>query len=63
MDKCLNLKQLLAGPDTLLMPDAYDALSAKLIEYAGFIEFSPNSLVCFTKRVCKQTLNDMLEMV
>ncbi len=36
MDKCLNLKQLLTGQDTLVMPDAYDPISAKLIEYAGF---------------------------
>lgn len=36
MDKCLTLKQLLVGPDTLVMPDAYDPISAKLIEYAGF---------------------------
>jgi len=36
MDKCLTLKQLLSAPDTLVMPDAYDPVSAKLIEYAGF---------------------------
>ncbi len=36
MDKCLTLKQLLAGPDTLVMPDAYDPISARLIEFLGF---------------------------
>src|SRR5512136_1952651 len=36
VDKCLNLKQLLTGPDTLIMADAYDPLAAKLIEYVGF---------------------------
>lgn len=36
MDKCLHLKNLLAGKDTLIMPDAYDPLSAKLIEHVGF---------------------------
>lgn len=36
MDKNLILKQLLSGKETLIMPDAYDPLSARLIEYAGF---------------------------
>lgn len=36
MDKCYDLKQLLSAGDTLVMPDAYDPISAKLIEYAGF---------------------------
>lgn len=36
MDKCLTLKQLLTAPETLLVPDAFDPLSAKLIQYAGF---------------------------
>lgn len=30
------LKDLLNSPDTLIMPDAYDPISAKLIEAAGF---------------------------
>ena len=36
MDKCLALKQLISGDDILIMPDAYDPLSAKLIQHAGF---------------------------
>ena len=36
MDKCLTLKQFLTGSDLLIMPDAYDPLSAKLIQLAGF---------------------------
>ena len=36
MDKCLILKNLLSGRDTLVVPDAYDPISAKLIEHAGF---------------------------
>ncbi len=36
MDKCLTLKQLIWGEDLLIMPDAYDPLSAKLIQHAGF---------------------------
>lgn len=36
MDKCLALKQLISGDDILVMPDAYDPLSAKLIQHAGF---------------------------
>lgn len=31
-----RLRELLAGPDLLVMPCAFDALSAKLIEQAGF---------------------------
>jgi len=31
-----RLRQLLAGPDFLLMPCCFDALSAKLVEQAGF---------------------------
>ena len=36
MDKCYELKQLLSAEDTLVMPDAFDPISAKRIEYAGF---------------------------
>lgn len=36
MDKCYYLKQLLSAADTLVVPDAYDPISAKLIEYSGF---------------------------
>jgi 2,3-dimethylmalate lyase len=31
-----SLRQLLAGPDPILAPGAYDALSARLVEAAGF---------------------------
>ncbi len=36
MDQCLHLKQLLTASEMLIMPDAYDPISARLIEYAGF---------------------------
>jgi 2-methylisocitrate lyase-like PEP mutase family enzyme len=36
MDKDKILKQLLNSENTLIMPDAYDPISAKIIEYAGF---------------------------
>ena len=34
--KADNLRALLAGPDILIAPACYDALSARLIERAGF---------------------------
>lgn len=36
MDRDKILKQLLNSRETLVMPDAYDPISAKIIEYAGF---------------------------
>jgi 2-methylisocitrate lyase-like PEP mutase family enzyme len=30
------LRELLTSPDTLVMPDAYDPLSARIIESLGF---------------------------
>lgn len=36
MDRDKILKQLLNSTETLVMPDAYDPISAKIIEYAGF---------------------------
>lgn len=36
MDKDKVLKQLLNSGKTLIMPDAFDPISAKIIEYAGF---------------------------
>lgn len=36
MDKCEQLRELLAHEKPLIMPDAYDPLSAKLIEKSGF---------------------------
>lgn len=36
MNKDKILKQLLTSEETLVMPDAYDPISAKIIEYAGF---------------------------
>lgn len=35
-DKIAVLRELLASPDTLVMPDAYDPLSARIIESLGF---------------------------
>jgi 2-methylisocitrate lyase-like PEP mutase family enzyme len=36
MNKIALLRELLTSPDTLLMPDAYDPLSARIIEDLGF---------------------------
>ncbi len=36
MNKSTVLRELITSPEPLVMPDAYDPLSAKLIEYAGF---------------------------
>ena len=36
MSKSTVLRELLASPDTLVMPDAYDPLSARIIESLGF---------------------------
>jgi 2-methylisocitrate lyase-like PEP mutase family enzyme len=36
MDKITRLRELLASDDTLVMPDAYDPLSARIIESLGF---------------------------
>lgn len=36
MNKDKILKQLLTSEETLVMPDAYDPISAKIIEYVGF---------------------------
>lgn len=36
MNKTTRLKELILGPDILVAPSAYDALSAKVIEKAGF---------------------------
>ena len=36
MNKSTILRRLLTSPDTLVMPDAYDPLSARLIESIGF---------------------------
>lgn len=36
MNKDMILRQLLNSRQTLIMPDAYDPISAKIIEYAGF---------------------------
>lgn len=36
MNKDIILKQLLTSQETLVMPDAYDPISAKIIEYVGF---------------------------
>lgn len=36
MNKTTQLKEMILGPDILVAPSAYDALSAKVIEKAGF---------------------------
>lgn len=36
MDKYKKLKSLILSDDTLVVPDAYNGISARLIEYAGF---------------------------
>ena len=36
MDVSKRLKDLLSGKETLVMPDAYDPISARIIEQAGF---------------------------
>ncbi len=36
VSKVVLLRELLASPDTLVMPDAYDPLSARIIESLGF---------------------------
>jgi len=36
LDKSLILKNLLNSRETLIMPDAYDPISAKLVENTGF---------------------------
>ena len=36
MNKSKNLKELLNSEETLIMPDAYDPVSARLVEMAGF---------------------------
>jgi 2-methylisocitrate lyase-like PEP mutase family enzyme len=36
MKRSVELKQLLHAKETLVMPDAYDAISARIIEQAGF---------------------------
>ena len=36
MNHSKKLKKLLSSGETLIMPDAYDAISARLIEKSGF---------------------------
>ena len=36
MNKSKRLRELILAESTLIMPDAYDAISARIIEYAGF---------------------------
>jgi 2,3-dimethylmalate lyase len=35
--RAASLRDLLAGPEPIVAPGAYDALSARLIEAAGFV--------------------------
>jgi len=36
MNKSRRLRELIVAKETLVMPDAYDAISARIIEYVGF---------------------------
>ena len=36
MNKSVRLRELITSPEILIMPDAYDPLSARLIETVGF---------------------------
>lgn len=60
-----ELKNLIKSEDTLIMPDAYDAISAKLIENAGFkaVQCSGYSFSIAAGYKCENdvTLNENLE--
>ncbi len=65
MNKSKMLKDLLNSNETLIMPDAYDPISAKLIENAGFkaVQCSGYSFsiqACY-KREMDVTLNENIE--
>jgi 2-methylisocitrate lyase-like PEP mutase family enzyme len=58
MNRSTELKQLLNAEETLVMPDAYDALSARIIEQAGF-----NAVQCsgysFSLAACRKNEIDI----
>jgi len=66
MNKSKILKKLLSSGETLVMPDAYNPISAKLIENAGFkaIQCSGYSFSIATgyKREIDVTLNENVEL-
>lgn len=58
MNKSKILKDLLTGEETLVMPDAYDPVSARIIEQAGFkaVQCSGYS---FSVAACRKTELDI----
>ena len=56
MDKSLILKNLLNSGETLIMPDAYDPISAKLIENTGFKAFNVRVIVFLLLQDIKEKL-------
>lgn len=55
MNKSKLLKELLQSKNTLIMPDAYDGLSAKLIEKAGFLAVQCSG---YSISLAKQIINE-----
>lgn len=55
--KMANLKRLLNDTETLVVPDAYDSISARLIEYCGFksVQCSGYSF-SISKKLCNENL-------
>lgn len=65
MNKCKKLKKLLNSSETLIMPDAYDPISARIIEKAGFKAvqcsgYSFSIAACY-KREVDVTLDENIE--
>ena len=56
MDKSLILKNLLNSGETLIMPEAYDPISAKLIENTGFKAFNVRVIVFLLLQDIKEKL-------
>lgn len=65
MKKTTRLKQLIQDPKVLLMPGAYDALSAKIIEAAGFQAVQASGYGFVASLLCRPDvgLATMTEMV
>lgn len=65
MNKSKRLKELLNSDETLIMPDAYDSISAKLIEKAGFKAIQCSgysfSIAAGYKREIDVSLNENIE--
>ena len=56
MDKRLILMILLNSGETLIMPEAYDPISAKLIENTGFKAFNVRVIVFLLLQDIKEKL-------